>query len=344
MNIAFAPSIPWLPERLNHIEGTAPNPFLLERQLKKMGIESIIIDPNKKPWNPFSGKSTLLQSIDPIRALKICRLSRHIDIVVSVFEGAAASLSLLRPFLNKNTKIVLWDIGLTDWRLRNEIINFTLPRIDHLMVLGTNQLDYVNKNYRPCKSASAVGHLLDTDFYTPTPLNLAGPILSVGDDIGRDFHTLHSAMTGIERKLVIKASRHPPELNGDHVQVIRERISHLQLRQLYTDASIVVVPTRATANACGVSSILEAAASQRPLVVTDNPGIRDFVVPGETCLLIPEGDAGAMRRAIQELLRNPELSEQLAQNARQFVLENCSIPAFANRFANTLKALQTGHD
>ena len=339
MKIIFAPSISWLSDRKNFVTGAGPDPTQLDFLLRKEGIDPITLDPHKWPWNPFSGNDTLLQSLDPLRALKIAYGYPGVDAVISVFEGAAATLGLLRPFALHRPKIIMWDIGLTDWRLRNKIINMTLPRIDHLMVLGANQIDYIAKNYAPCRSVSAIGHVVDTEFFRPMPLNSGGPVLSVGDDVGRDFLTLGKAMQGIGRTLIVKASRHPPDLTGDCVQVIRERSPYTALRDLYIEASVVVVPTKITANACGVSTILEASASGRPLVVTDNPGIRDFVVPDETCLLVPEGDVAALRSAILKLFLEPETCSRLAENARAFVVKKFSFPAFSSCLANQIKCV-----
>ena len=339
MKIAFAPSIPWLNDRINYKPGSSPDPTRLEQLLREQGIESMIIDPHGKPWNPFAGKNTFLQSLDPVRALDIAYRHADLDAVISVFEGAATTLGLLRPISRYRPKLMLWDIGLTDWRLRNRIIDLTLPRIDHLMVLGHNQIDHIAKRYAPCPSISAIGHVIDTDFYHPTPLNASGPILSVGDDIGRDFQTLGSAVAEIDRPVVIKASRHPPELTSHNIRVIKERISHIELRALYQQASIVVVPTRVTANACGVSTILEASASGRPLIVSDNPAIRDFIVPDETCLMVPTGDQQALTDAIRRLLADTATCTRIANGAREFAEKQASFPVFATRLGGEIRKI-----
>ena len=339
MKVLFAPSIPWLISQNEHIPDSGPDPMPFFNALKKHGVECKIIDPYKRPWNPFAGKDTLLQSIDLLRALRIIFKERDADMVISVFEGAACSLGALRWLLPSHTALVLWEIGLTDWKLRNEIINFTLPKIDELLVLGSNQIDYINNNHKKCPNISAIGHYIDTNFYKQVPLCPNGFILSVGDDVGRDFQTLISATADIERNLVIKASRHAPACSRPNVRVIRGRISHLALRDLYAKCAMVVVPTHLTPNACGVSTILEACASGRPLIVTDNPGIRDFVIPGETCLLIPPNDKKALSDAINSLLDDSKLCQNLADDARLFIEKNCTCEIFAERFAHALQRI-----
>ncbi|HXW03689.1 MAG TPA: glycosyltransferase [Vicinamibacterales bacterium] len=53
------------------------------------------------------------------------------------------------------------------------------------------------------------------------------------------------------------------------------------------------------------NAIVEAMAAGRPVISTNVGGVVDAVVPGETGLLVPAGDAGALSAAIEELLRDP---------------------------------------
>ena len=334
MKALFAPSVPWVPAQKSFVPGVGPNPLRLYELLQEQGISSTFADPYPYPWNPFSGKDTLLQSLDPLRALRIALRERDADVVVSVFEGAATSVGALRPLLRLDAALAMWDLGLTNWQLRNKIIDFTLPRIDELLVLGQNQVGYVKQYHAPCASITAIGHYIDADFYRPEAQNPAGYVLTVGEDVGRDFNTLFQATQGLGRQFVVKARR--PQSDIPDIRFVRERISHLQLRELYAGSALVVVPTLVTNNACGVSSILEASACGRPLVVSDNPGIRDFIVPGETCLVVPPGDPQALRDAIKNVLADPSLAQRLADGARAFVEKSCTHSAFANRLGAAL--------
>ena len=53
--------------------------------------------------------------------------------------------------------------------------------------------------------------------------------------------------------------------------------------------------------------ILEAMASARPVVSTHLAGIPELVVDGQTGILAPPGDSTALARALEQLLRDPEL-------------------------------------
>lgn len=339
INALILPPMAWAPEFRAFVPNTAPNPFRIYEEMKKYGINTTISDPLPRPWNPFSGKP-LLRSLDLIRALKTIVNQRRADIIISVFEGGAASLIPMRCLGILRTPLCLWDIGLTeDWKLRERILDITVPRVDALMVLGSSQERYIRQRWKPKGQIHVIHHHVDAEFFHPQPVDADGFVLSVGDDAGRDFPTLIGAAKGLDREVIIKSSHCPPTIAAGvrNVRIMRERISYCELRDLYARASVVVVPTRETLNASGVSTILEASAMGKPLVVSDNSAIHDFVVAGETCLMVPREDPQALRDAILRLLKDPATGARLAGNARQFILERFSKPVFAENFAQTLK-------
>jgi glycosyltransferase involved in cell wall biosynthesis len=178
-----------------------------------------------------------------------------------------------------------------------------------------------------------VGMPIDTDFFHPTDGPTGDYIFSIGRDVGRDFPTLLAAMCGVPVDLWLRTSRAlPPEATTmKNVRLLRERVDNRQLRDLYAGCRFVVAPLSQTVNASGVTTIQEAGAMGKALVVTDNPAIRDFIVPDETCLMVPLDDPEAMRSAILRLLSDPDLCERLGRNARRFAVETGSPVISATR-------------
>jgi glycosyltransferase involved in cell wall biosynthesis len=333
------PPIPWTPDRISFVSGTAPDPFELYERLGEKGIRVELLDPGPKPLNPFFGKGSLLQSFDPMRALRVLVGKRSADLVISVFEGGAVVLLLLRRLLGFKGRVILWDIALTEnWRLRERVLNYVVPRVDGILVLGNNQKRYIEKRWAPKNPIFVVFHYVDATFYKPGISRHDGAILSVGDDVGRDFACLIGAIEGMSLNAVLK-TRMQISINpeyGQNIKVIRARLSPEQFRDLYEQCRFVVVPLNDTLNASGVSTILEAGAMGKAVIVSDSAGIRDYVVPDETCLMVPCGDVIALRRAIQRLLDEPETCARLGANARRLVETRFSIPVFADAFAETL--------
>lgn len=65
-------------------------------------------------------------------------------------------------------------------------------------------------------------------------------------------------------------------------------------------------------------TVIEANCCGLPVVASDRPGLRDSVRDGETGLLVPYGDAGAMAAAALRLLRDPDLLADYGAAARDW--------------------------
>src|SRR5262249_43739531 len=167
-------------------------------------------------------------------------------------------------------------------------------------------------------------------------------ILSVGEDVGRDFEGLLIAAEGVDVNFVIKTRSQRERVDVKQyprVSVISEWLSFLELRRLYQESRFVIVPLVETLNASGVSSVLEAGAMGKALIVSESASIRDFVAPDETCLMVPCNDPRALRGAIEKLVAEPETCARLGANARRFVEARFSIRSFAYRFAAALRRI-----
>ena len=86
---------------------------------------------------------------------------------------------------------------------------------------------------------------------------------------------------------------------------------------IWRDAHIGVLPSYREGLP---KSLLEAAASGRPLIATDVPGCREIVVDGETGLLVPARDAGALAAALERLATDRVLRERMGAAARERVV------------------------
>lgn len=99
------------------------------------------------------------------------------------------------------------------------------------------------------------------------------------------------------------------------------------LANAYASADLFVFPS-ATDTFGNV--VLEAQASGLPVIVTDQGGPKENLIPDQTGLVVPAHDAHAMAEAICHLLRHPETTRQMAKAARAY-MENRSFSAAYNR-------------
>jgi len=327
--------------RTTHTPDSGPDPFDLVQRLAAQGIDLVTIDPAGRPFNPFAGRHPMLEGLDPWRALRVMLRERRADLVVSVMDGPAAPLILLRRLFGFRTPIVLLDLAPAErWRFRKRLQDFVVPRVAGVIVVPSTQVAYIARRWSPSLPVKVIGLLIDTDFFRPMPRPADDYILSIGQDPGRDYPTLLAAMDDVPIELRLRTSRQlPPGADAlANVRVLREPVDDRHLRDLYAGCRFVVVPLAQTNNASGVSSIQEAGAMGKAIIVTDNAAIRDFIVPDETCLVVPCHDATAMRGAILRLLNDPDLCERLGRNARRFAEETGSPPIYAARLSAALRA------
>jgi glycosyltransferase involved in cell wall biosynthesis len=89
--------------------------------------------------------------------------------------------------------------------------------------------------------------------------------------------------------------------------------------RLLRSAEIFVLSTKG--EGCPLA-ILEAMASGVSIVATTAPGVIDVIENGANGLLVPPWDPDALAMSIIALLKNPELRNRLATNARRWVETN----------------------
>jgi glycosyltransferase involved in cell wall biosynthesis len=86
------------------------------------------------------------------------------------------------------------------------------------------------------------------------------------------------------------------------------------IRPVWQRADIFVLPARSREGM--PRALLEAAASARPLVVTNVPGCRHFVRDGVEGFVVPPEDADALAKALERLACDPDLRRRMGEAAR----------------------------
>ena len=71
-------------------------------------------------------------------------------------------------------------------------------------------------------------------------------------------------------------------------------------------------------------ALLEAMATGLPVVATEVSGTVQAMIPDETGILVPPGDAGRLAQAIEQILDNPQLAQAMGAAARRRVEEQFS--------------------
>lgn len=106
------------------------------------------------------------------------------------------------------------------------------------------------------------------------------------------------------------------------LSVFTGRVPHDQIIDYYAALDIAVYPrlSNRTTQLTTPLKPLEAMAMAKPVIASDLPAMQELIVPGETGILCPPGDAAALAAACVDLLRRPDFSSRIGAAGRESVL------------------------
>lgn len=175
---------------------------------------------------------------------------------------------------------------------------------------------------------------VDERFYMPGAGAGGSGVLSVGREL-RDYHTLFAAVEGTEIQVTVVASspwsRREDQTANRRIPsnvTLRKGLTSSELRDAYRCAAVVVIPLQNVDSPAGITSMLEAQAVGKPVIISESPGIRDSIGLEKSVITVPCGDANALRSAIEALLFDPERAISLGRNGREGALANKTLDHF----------------
>jgi glycosyltransferase involved in cell wall biosynthesis len=226
-------------------------------------------------------------------------------------------------------------------RLRN--------RIDRVIVYATAQRRFaIEALGYPPERVLLTTFMVDTDFWRPDRVAAAPRhrpmICAVGLEL-RDYPTLVEAVRGLAVDVIVAAAS-PWSKRADSsagldipANVDVRGFSLFDLRQLYADASFVVVPLQETDFQAGITTILEAMSMGKAVICTRTIGQTDAIVDNENGLYVSSGDVDALRAAIERLLADPATAARLGAGGQRWVHEHADIDVYARRIGDVVPAL-----
>lgn len=162
---------------------------------------------------------------------------------------------------------------------------------------------------------------IDAEFFQPTPFRSEKLVVSIGNDRDRDIRTLYEAWDAVGKhvagsRLFVQT---PVDAQAPDGVTRIEKMSHSDLRRVYSNADVVAVATRPNWHVSGMTVALEAAASARPVVMTGTPGADDYVEHGRTGFLSEQGSPESLAKHLRSLLESPAEAEAMGLAGRSKV-------------------------
>ncbi len=212
-----------------------------------------------------------------------------------------------------------------------------------------------------------VPYQTDERFWAPRDAPVEQRICSAGLEY-RDYSTMIQAVADLPVAVVIAAASpwSTFTFEGDeralpaHIRV--DSFDYAGLRDLYASSLFVVVPLRDVENQAGITTILEAMAMGKAVVVSHTRGQTDVIrdrrsqsrafperssqpdwaqqlgatadtARGHTGIYVQPGDSDELRRAIVYLLEHPEQARAMGANGRRVIEETMGLDLFTRRMA-----------
>jgi hypothetical protein len=155
----------------------------------------------------------------------------------------------------------------------------------------------------------------------------------------RDYRALVGAARGIDERVTIATGLAPASAPAN---VSIGELSPSEYFRQFRRAKIVVVPLmRDTVRTAGQQTYLNAMVLGKPVVVTDSPGVRDYISDGETGIIVPPENPQALAEALRWILDpdNQAAVEEMCARAKDVALARFSPAAYLDRLLATAEGL-----
>jgi Glycosyl transferases group 1 len=267
------------------------------------------------------------------------------DAVVSWGEPFGLPMAALLKATGSRTP----HVGLFSWistPLKAALLARVHTHIHRIVLWSSAQYDHaVNRLGIPPERVVRLRWLVDQRFWRPMP----GPtdmFCAAGREM-RDYPTLIEAIRDWPVRCHVAAKvdlRKKDQWRADlrdasslpaHVTVAPRDVR--EMRALYARSRFVVVPLYPTDTDNGVTVITEAMAMGKAVICSRVQGQRDVVEEGVNGLLVPPGDARALRQAIEHLWTHPGVCEQMGRAGRARVERFHTLEQFVEGVAQAVE-------
>lgn len=294
--------------------------------------------------------------IDFYWAMEIARKVRRekYDAVLSMSERIAVPLGILLDPQVKHFTILLNTME-PKWLSLIRSLHLQ-RRWTHIIVYSKAEADALKKNLSiDSDKISCILNYVDTDFFNPNSISSSSDITPYIMSQGlakRDYHTLIRALyklphvtchiSAVSAWDKFKAGYEdmyiPPNVqlkSFNHPSIIKN---------VMAQSRFVVIPLQSDTGmwCAGSTSVMQAQAMGKPVVVTYLPGIAEYVRHGETGYVVKGNDPDAMAEAIECLWSDPQRAAEMGRNAQQWMAENFSLQKYLDQVAELIK--RTGKD
>jgi glycosyltransferase involved in cell wall biosynthesis len=254
------------------------------------------------------------------------------DVVFSTVDTVGIPLTLLGRLGRVKPPIVYAAIGLPERlaQLRGaaarRVFADAFRRLDTVVAYGWSEVEEL-RNWLDGRGPKVefVAFGVDAEYFHPEPeAAIEYDVVSIGADPRRDF----ALLLDVARRqpgcsfLVVASSDNARQLGVLPANVRLEvNIPFGRIRECLLSARVVALPVRENSYSGATTTLLQAMASAKPVVVSRTAAIARGYHLDEAvnCRLVSPGDTDAFERALLDVLGDPSHAEALGRGARDTV-------------------------
>lgn len=208
---------------------------------------------------------------------------------------------------------------------------------DNLIFLGKSEYEHVIKT----KGVSNKFHFLpfpvDTGFWKISGDLKRNNILFIGNDGKRDYETVVSIANELKEYTftLISSKINPEKISSENVKFLKghwanSTLTDLDIRNIYEESSLSIIPLKNSLQPSGQSVALQSMSMGVPVLMTKTDGFWDYSVfqNNKNIYFIESNDIKLWCEKISLIMKNPDLSKKIANNAKSTIHEMYTINEF----------------
>ncbi len=281
------------------------------------------------------------------QVLEALIIVRKYDVILSQTEKAALPLALMMRLLRMKTPHVAIISRITSFsekqsKRKKWFLKHTKQSISRYLIWSSVQRQIaINELGIDPDRVVLIKRGVDQEFWKPDPEpSETDMICSVGME-ARDYPTLVEALApldipchiaaGIVRGELFETIRKLYEIEELPAHITVGKKDEHDLREIYKRSRFTVVSLMETDSDNGLTTILETMAMGKPVICSRVEGQVDVIADGETGILVPQGDARALREAVVQLWNDPQRCREMGIEARKYIEKHHTLENFAAR-------------
>jgi glycosyltransferase involved in cell wall biosynthesis len=303
-------------------------------QIREAGLRLIPFELSRSGMNPFLDLGAILQLVRVYRRERP-DLVHHVAIKPVLYGSLAARVSGIKHVVNALAGMG-WLFTSDDRRagmlkcMVRRVLRVLLARGITLVQNPDDATTLTRMWVSPLQTKIILGSGVDLTQFHPVPEPVGVPIVLLparllwDKGVGEFVEAARMLKSqGIDARFVLAGDPDPANPASIPHETIAQWVNegvvehvgwHEDMPDLLARSHIVCLPSYREGLP---KALIEAAASERPMVVTDVPGCREVVIHNENGLLVPARNSQALSSALAKLIANPALRRQMGLRARQ---------------------------